>query len=188
MRLDTYSDPPDPPRILILDWMMPRRDVLQNCRKLRADKPVPYTYILMVSTAAPYASAIAGAGSDLVEAMDAGVDDYLTTPFNIQELKVRLRHGVQMVGLVAGHTTAPARPASRIYQSSFLSYSSKDSDFASDLLAGLSTEGVSCWFAAEDLKIGDPFRQRIDEAVHRHDKLLLILSETPCKARGSSMK
>ncbi len=37
--------------------------------------------------------------------------------------------------------------------------------------------GVRCWFAPEDLKIGDRFRQRIDEAIRLHDRLLLILSE-----------
>jgi len=37
---------------------------------------------------------------------------------------------------------------------------------------------VRCWFATEDLKIGDPFRQRIDEAIRRYDKLLVVLSKT----------
>jgi len=36
---------------------------------------------------------------------------------------------------------------------------------------------VRCWFAPEDLKIGDKFRARIDEAIRYHDKLLLVLSE-----------
>jgi hypothetical protein len=37
--------------------------------------------------------------------------------------------------------------------------------------------GVHCWFAPEDLKTGDRFRQRIDESIRLHDKLLLVLSE-----------
>ena len=36
---------------------------------------------------------------------------------------------------------------------------------------------MRCWFAPEDLKIGDKFRVRIDEAIRLHDKLLIILSE-----------
>ena len=36
---------------------------------------------------------------------------------------------------------------------------------------------MRCWFAPEDLKIGDKFRMRIDEAIRVHDKLLLVLSE-----------
>lgn len=62
------------------------------------------------------------------------------------------------------------------FHSCFISYSSKDHDFAEMLYEQLQDKGVRCWFAPEDLKIGDPFRQRIDEAIRLHDKLLLILS------------
>lgn len=64
-----------------------------------------------------------------------------------------------------------------LFYSCFISYSSKDQDFADRLYADLQVRGVRCWFAPEDLKIGDRFRQRIDEAIRLHDKLLLILSE-----------
>ena len=63
------------------------------------------------------------------------------------------------------------------YYSCFISYSSKDTDFAERLYADLQNKGVRCWFAPEDIKIGDKFRQRIDESIRFHDKLLLILSE-----------
>jgi hypothetical protein len=62
------------------------------------------------------------------------------------------------------------------FYSCFISYSSNDQDFADRLHADLQNKGVRCWFATEDLKIGDRFRQRIDEAIRLHDKLLLILS------------
>jgi uncharacterized protein YjbI with pentapeptide repeats len=63
------------------------------------------------------------------------------------------------------------------FYSCFISYSSKDQDFAERLHADLQNKGVRCWFASEDLKIGDRFRDRIDESIRLHDKLLLILSE-----------
>ena len=63
------------------------------------------------------------------------------------------------------------------YYSCFISYSSKDQDFAERLYADLQTEGVRCWFAPEDMKIGDRIRPRIDESIHIYDKLLLVLSE-----------
>lgn len=63
------------------------------------------------------------------------------------------------------------------FYSSFISYSAKDQEFADRLHADLQNKGVRCWFAPEDLKIGDRFRDRIDESIHLHDKLLLILSE-----------
>ena len=63
------------------------------------------------------------------------------------------------------------------FYSCFISYSSKDQEFAERLHADLQQKGVRCWFAPEDLKIGDELRLRIDEAIRLHDKLLLILSE-----------
>lgn len=62
------------------------------------------------------------------------------------------------------------------YYSCFISYSSKDQEFADRLHADLQDSGVRCWLATEDLKIGDKFRQRIDEAIRYHDKLLVVLS------------
>jgi uncharacterized protein YjbI with pentapeptide repeats len=63
------------------------------------------------------------------------------------------------------------------YYSLFISYSSRDETLAHRLHADLQASGVRCWFAPEDLKIGARFRQRIDEAIHLQDKLLLLLSE-----------
>jgi hypothetical protein len=63
------------------------------------------------------------------------------------------------------------------YYSCFISYSSKDEEFAKKLHRDLQAEHVRCWFAPEDLKIGDEIRPRIDEAIRIHDKLLIVLSE-----------
>jgi hypothetical protein len=63
------------------------------------------------------------------------------------------------------------------YYSCFISYSNRDEAFAKRLHTDLQSEGVRCWFAPEDMKIGDKIRPRIDESIRIHDKLLLILSE-----------
>jgi hypothetical protein len=63
------------------------------------------------------------------------------------------------------------------FYSCFISYSSKDQSFAEHLYAYLQNKGVRCWFAPEDLKIGDRFRDRIDESIRLHDKLLIVLSK-----------
>jgi TIR domain/Pentapeptide repeats (8 copies) len=63
------------------------------------------------------------------------------------------------------------------FYSCFISYSSKDQDFAERLYADLQAKGVGCWLDKEDLKIGEKFRPRIDEAIGRHDKLVLVLSQ-----------
>ena len=59
----------------------------------------------------------------------------------------------------------------------FISYSSRDREFAERLHANLQAKGVRCWFDREDLKIGDKIRPRITEAIHVHDKLVLVLTE-----------
>ena len=63
------------------------------------------------------------------------------------------------------------------FYSSFISYSTKDDEFAHRLYADLQGKGIRCWFAPEDMKIGDKIRPRIDEVIRVHDKLLLVLSE-----------
>jgi hypothetical protein len=62
------------------------------------------------------------------------------------------------------------------FYSCFISYSSKDDDFAQRLHADLQQRGVRCWFAPEDLKIGDKFRMRIDESIRIYEKLMVLLS------------
>ncbi|GHO98885.1 hypothetical protein KSF_089330 [Reticulibacter mediterranei] len=63
------------------------------------------------------------------------------------------------------------------YHPCFISYSSKDQGFAARLHTDLQSNGVRCWFAPHDLKIGDHYHQRIDEAIRLYDKLIIILSE-----------
>ena len=63
------------------------------------------------------------------------------------------------------------------YYSCFISYSSKDQAYAERLHADLQDKGVRCWFAPEEMKIGDEIRQTIDRQIRLRDKLLLVLSE-----------
>ena len=63
------------------------------------------------------------------------------------------------------------------YYTCFISYSSKDAEFVDRLYTDLQSKNVRCWLDKEDLKIGDEFRGRIDEAIRYHDKVLLVLSE-----------
>lgn len=62
------------------------------------------------------------------------------------------------------------------FYSCFISYSSKDQEFAERLHADLQNAGVRCWFAPHDMRTGDRIRDTIDEQIRFHDKLLLILS------------
>jgi len=62
------------------------------------------------------------------------------------------------------------------YYTCFISYAHQDEKLASRLYADLQKEGVRCWLASEDIKIGDKIRNRVDEAISLHEKLLLLLS------------
>jgi hypothetical protein len=63
------------------------------------------------------------------------------------------------------------------FYSCFISYSSKDQIFAERLYADLQNKGIRCWFAPEDMKIGQKIKPTIDQAIRLRDKLLLILSK-----------
>jgi two-component system cell cycle response regulator len=81
----------DAPPLLILDWMMPASSGVEICRRLRSGTKRPYQYIVMLTAR--------DSVEDLVEGMDAGADDYLRKPFDLRELRVRLRAGERMLAL-----------------------------------------------------------------------------------------
>jgi hypothetical protein len=63
------------------------------------------------------------------------------------------------------------------HYSCFISYSSKDDEFANRIHADLQNSGVRCWFAPHDLPIGDKILDALDAAIRLRDKVVLILSE-----------
>jgi uncharacterized protein YjbI with pentapeptide repeats len=60
------------------------------------------------------------------------------------------------------------------FYSCFISYASRDQAFAERLYADLQNKGVRCWFAPEDMKIGDRIRDTIDQ--HKHGQSILYTS------------
>jgi CheY-like chemotaxis protein len=75
------------PYIAILDWTMPGMSGLQVCAALRSSKGRVRPYVIMLSARADK--------SDIALALDSGVDDYLSKPFNHGELLARLRVAVR---------------------------------------------------------------------------------------------
>ena len=61
------------------------------CRELRQPQNEPYTYVLLLTARTDK--------EDLIAGMDSGADDYVTKPFDAQELKVRLRAGHRILDL-----------------------------------------------------------------------------------------
>jgi two-component system cell cycle response regulator len=79
------------PDLAILDWMMPGADGLTVCRELRHADGQAYIYIILLTAR--------DRKRDLLEAMEAGADDYLAKPFDAQELRVRLNAGKRVLDL-----------------------------------------------------------------------------------------
>jgi hypothetical protein len=68
------------------------------------------------------------------------------------------------------------------FYSAFISYSSKDANFSDRLYTDLRHNNIRCWRDKEELKIGDRFRSTINDAIRRHDRLLVVLSEYSVKS------
>jgi TIR domain/Pentapeptide repeats (8 copies) len=84
--------------------------------------------------------------------------------------------GVGLPDNVIDYLPSLLNTAIQLY-SCFISYSSKDEAFAERLHADLQNNGVRCWFAPHDMRIGAKIIDAIDEAIRLRDKVLLILSE-----------
>ena len=81
----------DAPRLAVLDWMMPGLDGIQICKKVRERSEQPYIYILLLTARSQK--------KDLLQGLEFGADDYLTKPFDAQELRARLHVGERILNL-----------------------------------------------------------------------------------------
>ncbi|MCG6973084.1 MAG: response regulator [Desulfobacterales bacterium] len=81
----------DPPRLMILDWMMPGKNGVELCRELRERNDVGPMYIILLTARDDK--------NDIVEGLSAGADDYIAKPFNKDELQARIDVGRRMVEL-----------------------------------------------------------------------------------------
>jgi len=70
--------------------------------------------------------------------------------------------------------------------SCFISYSTRDQEFAERLHSRLRDKGLRVWFAPEDIQGGKKIHEQIDEAIRVYDNLLLILSEASMKSEWVS--
>jgi DNA-binding response OmpR family regulator len=81
----------DAPRLVVLDWMMPEMDGLEILRRVRAlptDRP---PYILMLTSRTEKA--------EIIAALDAGANDYLSKPYDAGELRARIEVGSRALEL-----------------------------------------------------------------------------------------
>jgi phosphoserine phosphatase RsbU/P len=77
--------------VAILDWMMPKMDGLEVCRKIRAAGLQRPLYLIMLTAR--------DSTDDMVAALSDGADEYLTKPFNRDELRSRIQVGLRTLTL-----------------------------------------------------------------------------------------
>lgn len=79
----------DAPHIAILDWEMPGLDGVEVCRRAKEMEVEDPTYIILLTGR--------DSDTDILRGFDAGADDYMTKPFNDNELRARVRVAERLV-------------------------------------------------------------------------------------------
>lgn len=75
--------------LIISDWVMNGMTGLELCKQVRSDFKKQYIYFILLTSK--------NNKDELIQGMEAGADDFITKPFNIEELKVRIRAGERIV-------------------------------------------------------------------------------------------
>jgi sigma-B regulation protein RsbU (phosphoserine phosphatase) len=79
------------PKLALLDWLMPGLNGPEVCQRLRGITTKVPTYVILLT--------VKDSRQDIVAGLRGGADDYITKPFDHDELQARINTGVRMVGL-----------------------------------------------------------------------------------------
>jgi sigma-B regulation protein RsbU (phosphoserine phosphatase) len=79
------------PALAILDWMMPGMDGIELCRRVRSAFTATPPYLILLTAK--------GRREDIVMGLQAGANDYVTKPFDREELRARMQVGLRMIEL-----------------------------------------------------------------------------------------
>jgi DNA-binding response OmpR family regulator len=79
------------PHLIISDWMMPKMDGVEFCKRVKGDDELKYTYFILLTARDTAEDKIAG--------MEHGADDFMTKPFNDKELLARIKVGLRITAL-----------------------------------------------------------------------------------------
>ena len=86
-----YLEAEPTPTLAVLDWMMPKLNGLEVCRKVRTELPLANMYLILLTSL--------DGRKDIVAGLDSGADDYVVKPFDPDELHARVQVGVRVLRL-----------------------------------------------------------------------------------------
>ena len=84
---------PDAPKLVILDWVIPEMEGIEVCRRIRKAETSYPAYIILLTSK--------DSMNDVVEGLEAGANDYISKPFDKDELRARVDVGRRVVELQA---------------------------------------------------------------------------------------
>jgi hypothetical protein len=102
-----------------------------------------------------------------------GIDTIYRSKGNIPEEFLRGAGVPQHFISYAGHLNAKAFE----YNGCFISFAGNNRNFVDKISDDLQREGIRCWLAPEEMKMGDAIRQEVDQLIRIQDKLLMVLSK-----------
>ncbi len=79
------------PQLLILDWLMPGMDGIEICRQIRKGPQTRPLYLILLTARRGQ--------EDKIYGLQSGADDYITKPFNREELRARVQVGIRVLEL-----------------------------------------------------------------------------------------
>jgi two-component system, cell cycle response regulator len=162
------------PRIVVTDWMMPDISGIELCQRIRADKALPYTYVILMTSNREKDS--------LVKGLQAGADDYLAKPFDAGEMLARIGVGRRIIELQRELEEKNTRLEEVARTDSLTGLPNRRAieEWADKQLKGSSRHRFPIWVAVGDL---DCFKQVNDTYGHEAgDRVLRTFAEILKKA------
>jgi two-component system, cell cycle response regulator len=187
------------PSIVITDWMMPGFSGLELCERIRADARRSYTYIIVLTAKSEKDSVVKG--------LAAGADDYLTKPFDPEELLARVGVGSRTVELHREIEEKNRLLEEMAHTDSLTGLPNRRAivDWAGRQLRGAARHGFSLWVVHADLDCfknindsyghdaGDAVLQKFGELLQSNtrasdicgrmggDEFLLVITHVECE-------
>jgi DNA-binding response OmpR family regulator len=81
----------DGPQLAVLDWSMPGMDGIEICRQIRTSRVMRPIYVILLTARS--------SREDKIRGLQAGADDYITKPFDREELRARVQVGIRVLNL-----------------------------------------------------------------------------------------